>query len=168
MRLFSTLIVRGQAVGEIADVDPVQARRALLGLYLGRHVFVRFGAGSEPVPEAVARQAQVLLPGPSRSPAAVALRGGRDEQQPTTDADLSGGHELQCRIKAVAQSPPERATVPPRCSTVVNNVLTYAEQFDRHPRIVDSNQRNRWRTTFLESGAARPPEGGGGAERKGR
>ena len=34
--LFSTLIVRGQAVGEIADVDPVQAGRALLESFARR------------------------------------------------------------------------------------------------------------------------------------
>ena len=62
---FQGAIKRAQGAGEVAgNVDPVHTARALLGLYLGLAVLVRFDA-KEPVLRAVVQQARSLLPAPS-------------------------------------------------------------------------------------------------------
>ena len=62
-----TAIERGQAAGKIADgVDPVQAARVLLSLYLGVYVLVRSKApGAAPVFGDVMAQVEALLPAPA-------------------------------------------------------------------------------------------------------
>ena len=62
--LFGTLIEEGQSAGEIAaSVDPIEAGRALVGLYLGLGVHVLSG---EPASGVVMQQVQAVLPAPGR------------------------------------------------------------------------------------------------------
>jgi TetR/AcrR family transcriptional repressor of nem operon len=59
---FRKAIERARSANEIADsVDPVQTARALLGLYLGLHVLVRFGDSAKLAQRAVVLQVQGLL-----------------------------------------------------------------------------------------------------------
>ena len=62
-RNFAEEIRRGQVSGEIAPgVDPAEAGRVLLVLYLGLYVFIRTGTAGKPVLRGVVRQVEALLP----------------------------------------------------------------------------------------------------------
>lgn len=62
---FGEAVARAQAAAEIADhIDPTEAGRSLLSLYLGLRVLVRSGVG-EPVLRAVVHQVDSQLPAPA-------------------------------------------------------------------------------------------------------